>query len=117
LLSTELGGFLLRSINYLRACIGRMAAHPETAMAKLKSAIIATVIWLACAVPVYGGFAACSAWLTSKPFATEAECQRALAYVQDREGDHGEYCAELQQGGWCAFEYDIGEGTDRCFMP
>jgi hypothetical protein len=94
-----------------------MPAHPETTFAKLKSGITATLIWLACAVPLYGGLYACSVWLTPEPFATEAECQRALAYLQYREGHHGEYCAELERGGWCALSYDSSSGTDRCFMP
>jgi hypothetical protein len=94
-----------------------MPAHPETTMAKLKSAIIATVIWLACAVPLYGGLYACSVWLTPEPFATAAECHRALAELQYHEGHYGEYCAELERGGWCAFAYDSSSGTDRCFMP
>ena len=75
-----------------------MSAPPEMMMAKLKSAVIATVIWLACAVPVFGGLYACSVWLTPEPFATVAECYRALAYVQYHEGHHGEYCAELERG-------------------
>jgi len=75
-----------------------MSAPPETMMAKLKSAIIATVIWLACAVPVFGGLYACSVWLTPEPFATAAECYRALEYVQYHERHHGEYCAELERG-------------------
>jgi hypothetical protein len=85
-------------------------------MAKLKSAIVATVIWLACGVPLLVGSYACSVWLTPEPFATEAECRRALAEVQYHEGHHGEYCAELERGGWCAFTSDPS-GTDRCFMP
>jgi hypothetical protein len=49
-----------------------MPAHPETTAAKLKSAIIATVGWLALAVPLYGALYACSVWLTPEPFATAA---------------------------------------------
>jgi hypothetical protein len=94
-----------------------MPAHPETITAKLKSAIIATVGWLALAVPFYGGLYACSEWLAPEPFATAAECRRALAELQYHEGHHGEYCAELERGGWCAFAYDSRLGTDRCFMP
>jgi hypothetical protein len=77
-----------------------MSARAETTLAKLKDAVISTVIWLACAVPLYGGLYACSVWLAPEPFATEAECRRALAEVQSREGHHGEYCAELERGGW-----------------
>jgi hypothetical protein len=74
---------------------------------------MATVIWLACAVPLYGGLYACSVWLTPEPFKTAAECSRALAYLQYHEGHHDEYCAELERGGWCAFEYDprLGNGS------
>jgi hypothetical protein len=94
-----------------------MAAPPETTTARLKSGIIATVGWLALAVPFYGGLYACSEWLTPEPFATAAECHRALAYLQYHDGHHGEWCAELERGGWCAMAYDSGWGADRCFMP
>jgi hypothetical protein len=97
-----------------------MAAPPETITAKLKSGLSgigAIVGWLALAVPFYGGLYACSEWLTPEPFATAAECHRALAYVQYHDGHHGESCVELERGGWCAMAYDSGSGTDRCFMP
>jgi hypothetical protein len=95
-----------------------MPAHPETTTAKLKSAIstiIATVAWLASVAGLY----ACWDWLTPEPFATEAECHRALAYLEQHDGPprQPEWCAELERGGWCAFAYDPGSGTDRCFMP
>ena len=93
-----------------------MPTHPETTTAKLKSAIsaiVATAAWLASMAGLY----ACWDWLTPEPFATVAECHRALAYLQYHEGHHGEYCAELERGGWCAFAYDPRSGTDRCFMP
>jgi hypothetical protein len=94
-----------------------MSTRPATTISKLKSAIMATVIWLACAILLYGGLYACSVWLTPEPFKTAAECSRALAYLQYHEGHHDEYCAELERGGWCAFEYDPSSGTDRCFLP
>jgi len=84
-----------------------MPTHPETTSAKLKSAIIATVCWLY----------ACSEWQTPEPFATAAECHRALAELQYYEGHHGEYRAELERGGWCAMAYDSSSGTDRCSLP
>jgi hypothetical protein len=68
-----------------------VAAPLETTTAKLKSAasgIIAVVGWLALAVPFYVGLYACSEWLTPEPFATAAECHRALAYLQYHDGHH-----------------------------
>ena len=93
-----------------------MSARPESTTAKLKSAIsniVAAAAWLASMAGLY----ACWDWLTPEPFATEAECRRALAEVQYHEGHHGEYCVELERGGWAAFAYDPGSGTDRRFMP
>jgi hypothetical protein len=78
--------------------IRRMPAHPETITAKLKSAIIATVGWLALAVPFYGGLYACSEWLAPEPFATAAECRRALAELQYHEGHHGELLRRARKG-------------------
>jgi hypothetical protein len=100
--------------------IRRMSAHSETTTEKLKS-IFTTAGWLALAVAsygvLYGGLYACSEWLAPEPFATAAECHRALTELQYSEGHHGEYCAELERGGWCALAYDSRSGTDRCFMP
>jgi hypothetical protein len=58
-------------------------------------------------------------WVTTPtPFATAAECQRALAYLEKHApSQEPEWCAELERGGWCAFAYDPGSGRDRCFMP
>jgi hypothetical protein len=89
-----------------------MPTRPETMMAKLKSAIIATAIWLAVAVPVLGGAYACSEWLKPPTFDL-ADCKIVLAAYQYANGHHGESCAELEEGGWCV--YDSYEG--RCISP
>jgi hypothetical protein len=98
-----------------------MPAHPETTTAKLKDAItgiLEIVGWLALAVALYGGLYACSVWLTPEPFATAAECERALAYLEQHDPPRQpEWCAELERGGWCAVACDSSSGTDRCFMP
>jgi hypothetical protein len=82
---------------------------------KLKSAIIATVIWFA----LMGGLYACSEWLlTPEPaelFATEAECSRALGPLHGR--GVVAWCTEIEKGGWCAEAYDGRLGTDSCFTP
>jgi hypothetical protein len=90
--------------------------------AKLRSGLSAFVFWLVLAVPVYGGFYACSAWLADKladkPFATAAECNRALAYVQRQRlrfpGDYdpdkeAESCVKAAGGGWCGVNFWIDD--------
>jgi hypothetical protein len=90
---------------------GGWSRPPKTITAKLKSGIAATVGWLVVAVPCYSGFYACSEWLTQEPFATAAECHRALARLEYLDGHRGGpelWCAELERGGWCAMAYDSG---------
>jgi hypothetical protein len=94
-----------------------MPSRPETTMARLKSAIISTVIWLACAIPLYGGLYACSAWLTPEPFATAAQCHRALAELQYSQGHHGEYCAELEKGGGSRLHMTLAQEPIAPFYP
>jgi hypothetical protein len=84
-----------------------MSTHPETTMAKLKSAIIPIVCWLAVAIPVYGGLYACSESLKHEPL-DYATCERALAALQYANGHHGETCLELERG-WC-----VGDAYDQC---
>src|SRR5690349_18738850 len=75
------GGFLLSTT------LGqhRGIARPETRTAKLKSAIISTVLWPVIAVPFCGGLDACSEWLTPPP-ADLVTCERTLAALQYANG-------------------------------
>jgi hypothetical protein len=83
-------------------------------IAKLKSAAVATAIWLACLAPF-----ALLQWLLAStgptPFATVQQCEHALREWQYDNGHHGEKCVELANGGWCVYAppagYDsLGEG-------
>jgi hypothetical protein len=97
--------------------IGHMPTQPETSLAKTEIRHHCDRDLARLGVPL-GGLYACLVWLTPEPFATEAECNRALANVQYYDGHRNvEWCAELERGGWCAMAYDSGSQTDRCFMP
>jgi hypothetical protein len=83
-------------------------------IAKVKSAAVATAIFLACASPFV-----LLQWLTATPaptpFATVQQCKSALGKWQYDNGHHDEKCVELQDGGWCVYappgDYDsLGAG-------
>jgi hypothetical protein len=84
-------------------------------IAKLKSAAVATAIWLACSVPLYGCFVLMQ-WSTAPtPFATVQQYERTLAKWQYDNGHHGEECVELEGGGWWVYNYD-SRGEAHCIL-
>jgi hypothetical protein len=83
-------------------------------IAKLRSAAVATAVWLACVIPLYGCFAIVE-WATAPtPFSTMQQCQRALRNWQYDNGHGGELCVELEGGGWCV--YDDSSGDGHCIL-
>jgi hypothetical protein len=82
-------------------------------MTKLKSAAVATAIWLACVVPLYGCFAFLQWSTASTPFPTIQQCERALVEWQYDNGHRGERCVELEDGGWCVYD---SRGEDHCIL-